>query len=130
MPKKELSFTDKFKNSCCIILTIIALGTSAFAIEKYFAKTSDVQAAVTKLDKNDQSLNQRIEIGIIDDQIFQQEQEIQRIEDWQRYAQRKEKTILTPIERDTLEKAKTRKAKLEKRKEDKIKEYENGNGNH
>lgn len=130
MVKKEPSTSEKVKVFLGIIVAIIMIGGSVFGIEKYFAKTSVVKAAVVELKNNDQSLSERLEISIMDDQIFQQEQTIQRIEDWKRFEQRKIEPELTPIEKDTLDKAKKRLSELEFRKEDKIKQYENGNGTH
>lgn len=125
MAKKESTVIEKVKFVFYIIIGSIIIGTALFGVDRHYAKTSEVNAAVSQSVNGDKSLNQRIEIGILDGQIFQQEQTIQRIEDWQRYAQRKEQPVLTPIEKETLQKAKTRKAQLENRKEDKIKAYEN-----
>jgi len=127
LAKKESSILKKAGIIISIIVGIVVIVPSIIGVDKYFAKTTDVEKVVVELKNTDQSLNQRIEIGIIDDQIFQQEQTIQRIEDWQRYAQRKEQPILTPIEKEILQKARMRKAQLEGKKEDKIKAYEKGN---
>jgi hypothetical protein len=126
LPKKETSTLKKTGMIISAIVGIIIIVPTIFKTYDHFAKTDDVEKVVVELECTDRTLSQRIEIGILDDQIFQQEQTIQRIEDWQRYAQRKEQPVLTPIEEETLEKAKTRKAKLEVRKEDKIKAYEEG----
>jgi len=127
LAKSKSTFSDKMKFILYVIIALITIGGSAFAIEKYFAKESQVQAAVADLKSSDASLSDRIELSIIDDQIFQQEQTIQRIEDWRRFEQRKEEPELTLIEKDTLKKAKKRLTDLEKRKEEKIKRYEDGN---
>ena len=84
---------------------------------------------MAELKSSDNLISQRLELSIIDDQIFQQEQTIQRIEDWQRFEQRKIEPELTPIEKDTLIKAKKRLKILENKKEEKIKQYENNDGN-
>ena len=107
-----------------VIVAVIMIGGAFFGVEKYFAKTSEVKAAVVELKSSDQSISERLEISIMDDQIFQQQQTIQRFEDWQRFEQRTAAPVLTPIEQETLEKAKKRLFVLEQRKADKIKAYE------
>jgi hypothetical protein len=127
LAKKESTTLKKTGIIVTIVAALLAvIVPSVLKAYDHFAKTEYVEKAVVKLENTDQSLSQRIEIGIIDDQIFQQEQTIQRIEDWQRYAQRKDQPVLTPIEKETLQKARARKAQLENRKEDKIKQYESG----
>jgi hypothetical protein len=129
MPRAKATSLEKAKFIVYIVLAAITMLGAIFGVERYFAKESEVQAAVSELQKSDNSLSQRVEIAIIDDQIFQQEQTIQRFEDWQRFEQRKVEPELTPIEKETLAKAKDRLEKLEQRKEEKIKQYENGDGN-
>ena len=126
MPEKESSIIDKVKFVIYIILGSIAIGSAFFGVEKYFAKEGEVKVTVSQLEQSDQSLSERLEISIIDDQIFQQEQTIQRIEDWKRFEQRTVEPELTPIEKDTLLKAKKRLEELENRKVNKIKKYEDG----
>jgi hypothetical protein len=120
MPRAKATSLEKAKFIVYIVLAAITMLGAIFGVERYFAKESEVQAAVSELQKSDNSLSQRVEIAIIDDQIFQQEQTIQRFEDWQRFEQRKVEPELTPIEKETLAKAKDRLEKLEQRKEEKI----------
>jgi len=124
LAKKETSTLEKIKMIFGVIVAVIMIGGAFFGVEKYFAKTSEVKAAVVELKSSDQSISERLEISIMDDQIFQQQQTIQRFEDWQRFEQRTAAPVLTPIEQETLEKAKKRLFVLEQRKADKIKAYE------
>jgi len=117
---------DKVKFIIYIILGVIAIGSAFFGIEKYFAKDNEVKEVFQQLGSSDRSLSERLEISIIDDQIFQQEQTIQRIEDWKRFEQRTVEPELTPVEKDTLIKARKRLKDLEERKLEKIKHYEDG----
>ena len=126
MVKKETSSIEKVKFIFFIILGSITIGGTLFGIERYFAKTRDVRAVDVQSKNRDKSLTEIIDISIINGQIFQQEQTVQRIEDWKRFEQRKEEPELSPIETETLIKAKKRLTYLEERKEEKIKHYENG----
>jgi hypothetical protein len=113
------------KSVVYILLAIVTIGGTAFGVEKYFAKASDVAATTAKLENSDKLINQRLEISIIDDQIHREQMQIQRIEDWGKIEQRTEVPKLTIIEAEVLDKAKVRLEKLEKRKVDKINQYEN-----
>lgn len=126
MAKKESKPLDKIKSVVYILLAIVTIGGTAFGVEKYFAKASDVAATTAKLENSDKLINQRLEISIIDDQIHREQMQIQRIEDWGKIEQRTEVPKLTIIEAEVLDKAKVRLEKLEKRKVDKINQYENG----
>ena len=106
---------EKVKNIFYIVLAVIAVTTALFTIERHFAKSKEVE-----------NIDDRLDISIIDDQIFQQEQAVQRIEDFQRYEQRTVEPELTPIEKDTLKKARERLDTLKNRKEEKINAYEKG----
>ena len=126
MAKKETNSFEKVKFIVYIILAIIGIGSALFGIEAYFAKEKDVNEVVKSLKDTEKSLTERVEMGIIDDQIFQQEQTIQRIEDWQRFEQRSIEPELTPIEEETLVKARERLNLLKNRKEEKLQHYKNG----
>jgi hypothetical protein len=125
LAKKESKPLDKIKSVVYILLAIVTIGGTAFGVEKYFAKASDVAATTAKLENSDKLINQRLEISIIDDQIHREQMQIQRIEDWGKIEQRTEVPKLTIIEAEVLDKAKVRLEKLEKRKVDKINQYEN-----
>ena len=129
--KKESTTIDKVKFVFYIISAVIIIITAIFAVDKYFAKSEMVNTLSDEfkqryndLVKKDTLINERVDIAIIDDQIFQQEQTIQRIEDWKRFEQRVDEPQLSPIEKETLEKTKLRLDTLRKRKEEKIKQYE------
>lgn len=129
--KKESTTIDKVKFVFYIVVAVVTILGAIFAVDKYFAKSEMVNTLSDELKqrydalvKKDVLINERVDISIIDDQIFQQEQTIQKIEDWQRFEQRAVEPELTPIERETLDKAKTRLETLRTRKEDKIRQYE------
>lgn len=125
MAKKEVSLMEKVKFVFYIILGSIIIGTTLFGIDRHYAKTSAVEVAVIKSENGDKSLQELVDITIKNSEVFQQEQTIQRIEDWKRYEQRKEEPVLTPIEKETLEKAKKRLAELKSSREEQIKHYKN-----
>ena len=106
---------EKVKTIFYVILAVIAIVSALFAVERYFAKSVEVE-----------HIDERLDISIIDDQIFQQEQAVQRIEDFQRYEQRTVEPELTQIEKEVLKKAEDRLIELKSRKEEKINAYEKG----
>ena len=91
MPKKETSPIEKVKFILYIIMGSITIGGTLFAIERHFAKTSEVKAAIVQSENGDKSLKELIDISITNSEIFQQEQTIQRIEDLKIFEQRKAK---------------------------------------
>jgi hypothetical protein len=124
LPKKESTVIEKVKFVFYIILGSIAIGSALFGIERHFAKTSEVANTKALSEEGDISLSERLEISIIDDQIFQQEQAVQRIEDFRRFEQRAIEPKLSLIEKETLDKHKKRLEGLKIRKEEKIKHFE------
>jgi len=124
LAKKESTTMDKVKFVFFIILGSITIGGTLFTVEKYFAKTSEVKSTIFKSEEGDISLSERLEISIIDDQIFQQEQAVQRIEDFNRFEQRTVQPELTIIEKETLKKTKKRLEELKIRRAEKIKHFE------
>ena len=113
---------DKLKVILGVITSIIFLVGIIVAVESYFAKNKDVETVVEKLEKNDELIQQRVDISIIDDQIFQQEQQIYRIKDLTSI-ERIEKPM-TPVEKEILDKNKKRLEELKQRREKKIERYE------
>jgi hypothetical protein len=69
-----MALKDMFKkvySFAIVLLAVIAIFGSVFAVQRYFAKTSVVNAQVQKLNNSDHLTNSRLEIAIVDDQIFQ-----------------------------------------------------------
>ena len=115
---------EKIKLWSCVIIAIVTIVGTIFAVERYFAKTSAVDKQVNELKNNNHLTNERLDIAITDDQIFQQEQTVQRIRDIKVFEQKKREPEMSQIEKETLKKAEDRLKELKKRKEDKLKSYE------
>ena len=114
---------SKTKNILTIMAVIVTFAGTLFAIEKYFAKTSDVNAFVQTLKDKDNKFEERIDIHIIDDKIFYQQQEIYRITDLATL-ERKNKEM-THIEKEILKKSENRLEELKEKRKLKIEQYEN-----
>ena len=124
----EKNTTDKIKTFFYIILALIAIGSAVFTlgsrVERYFAKTVVVDKNIEDLKYNDQLLNERLDISIIEDDIDYQQRQIQRIEDWKRVEQKTVEPELTIVEKEVLEKAKKEIERLEKERLEKKRVYE------
>ena len=114
---------DYIKNTFYIILSLATLGGIVFSIDKYFAKTSQVESKVIELKANDESLAERLDISIEDDRIYQQQQQISRIKDLTTI-ERKERD-LTNAEEEILREKKKRLEELKKAREQKLEYYRN-----
>jgi hypothetical protein len=107
------------KKASLILGIIISLGIIigfSFRTYNHFAKKVDV----VELKKVDHLLAETIEMGNIEHQIYQQEQQIQRFDDIPVMRNRE----LTEVEKEEREKKKTRLKKLEKKREIKEEYYE------
>ncbi len=107
-----------------IIGGVYAFGGAIIVIEKYFAKTDEVDTVVNKLEETDELINERVDLSIMNDHINREEQNIQRMKDLRMYEQRTIEPDLSLIEKEVLEKAENRLVKLRKVREGKIKIYE------
>ena len=114
--------TENIKTFFYIILSLIALGGAVFGIERYFAKSQQVEKEVQRLEKHDKLFEERLEIGILDDRIYQQRQEVYRIRDLTSI-ERKERD-LTEAEKEILKKKKGELEKWETKRDEKIRYYE------
>jgi len=106
------------KNTFYIILSLIAIGGALFGIERYFAKSEQVQ----KLESHDKLFEERLDISILDDRIYQQSQQISRIQDLT-MVERTERA-LTEAEKEVLKNKKEELEELKRNREQKIKYYE------
>lgn len=118
------SQADKTNTYLKIIVSIIAIVGAIIAVNSYFAKTKDVEQEIIKFETNDHLLNERLDISITDDQIFQQQQQIQQMEIKHTFEQKAQVPELTPMEKEALEQAQKRLKKLEEEKAAKIKKYD------
>jgi len=111
-----------------LYLAVFVVAASAIGVvltvDRYFAKSGDVEKAVEVLKTSDELIEERLDISIIDDQIAQQQNYIQRMEDWNVFEQKAQEPQLTQLEEETLEKAKERLEELKKKKEQREKQYQ------
>jgi len=119
--------TNKIKTIATIILIFVTLTGTLFAVEKYFAKTSYVDTSIKILENKDNKLEERLDINIIDDQIFYQQQQVYRIKDLATL-ERKEKEM-THIEKELLKESQNRLEELKEKRKKKIEQYENKKNN-
>ncbi len=117
MPAKKVLKSEKIKTILYIIIAGIAIIGAIIGVNNYFAKTEDIEA-------KHQLIDERLDIAIIDDQIFQQEQQIQRIENFRMFEQKTIEPELTLIEKEVIEKNRERLKELKDKKAEKIKRYE------
>ncbi len=122
---------DKVKVILAIIVALIAIIGTILTVDKYFAKSEDVEKAVQLIEKEHKELenkdnlaSERLDISITDDQIFQQEQHLQQMKNLRIFEQRTEMPELTPMEKEAIKSAEERLDNLRIQKVEKIKRYE------
>ena len=122
---------EKIKLIVTIIIAIGALVGIVLAVDSYFAKSEDVGVAIKSieaehedLEAKDELVQERLDISITDDQIFQQRQHIQQMRNYHIFEQKEEIPPLTSMEEDALKKANKRLDDLVKVKDAKIEKYE------
>ena len=122
---------EKIKIIIAIVVAVITMIGTILTIDKYFAKTEEVKKAVEKIDKEhaeledqDRLVQERLDISITDDQIFQQQQQILQMKNYYIFEQKKDIPEMTPMEIEAIKNAEERLEKLEKVKVEKIKRYE------
>ncbi|MHA1469477.1 MAG: hypothetical protein ACTSSP_02815 [Candidatus Asgardarchaeia archaeon] len=107
-----------------LIIGIITIGGTLFAIEKYFAKDAEVKEEVKVRVENDELINERVDMAISDDRVFQQQQHIQQMKNYQVFEQKKEPAPPTPMEKEALKQAEARLSELVIERQVKGKRYE------
>lgn len=112
--------TEIIKAIAGFIIASITIVGAIFAIERYFAKSEEV----VSLKNTDQLINERLDISIIDDQIYQLEQQISKIKDWNQFEQKAPVPELTPIEKEILDKTEQKLKELKEEKISRQKAYE------
>jgi hypothetical protein len=98
---------EKLKVILAIVVSLIVIFGVVLAVVNYFAKQSDLSL-----------VGERLDISIVDDQIFQMEQDILRM----KIEMRKEP--MTDQEKELLTVQRQRLDELKGRREDKLKDYE------
>jgi len=117
---KKTKFIDTLKIIIYITIGGITIGGTIVGIDHYFAKSTEVEV----LKNRDQLFEERIDISIVNDRIYQTRQQIQRIEDKRILQYDPEPKDFTITEKEWLEKEKKELERLEKEKEEKIKTYD------
>jgi len=102
----------KIKIIASIVVAIIAVITALFAIERYFAKNSTVSL-----------IDERLEISILEDRIYEKERDIERIRDLNVF-QRVENPEPTEAEKEIIKKSEDRLEELKEQRSIKIEQYE------
>ena len=122
---------EKVKLIAGIIIAIATIVGIILGVDRYFAKSGDVAVQVKemeedhrKLEIKDELVQERLDISISDDHIFQQQQHIQQLKNHHIFEQRKEIPKLTSMEKEAMKNAIERLEKLKKARGNKIKRYE------
>ncbi len=115
---------EKVKLIAGIIIALATIAGIVLGVDRYFAKSGEAEKDHKKLEIKDELVQERLDISISDDHIFQQQQHIQQLENHHIFQQRKEIPELTSMEKKAMENARERLEKLQKEKESKIKRYE------
>jgi len=122
---------EKVKLITGLILAFVAIIGTILTVDGYFAKSEDVNEQVKmiedehkELEGRDKLVQERLDISITDDQIFQQEQQIQQMKNFHIFEQKQEIPEMTPMEKEALKNAEGRLGELKKVKAAKIKRYE------
>ena len=122
---------DKVKIIIVIVLAAITIIGTVLTVDKYFAKTEDIETHVKtiekehlKLESRDELVQERLDISITDDQIFQQQQQIQQMVNYHIFEPKSQITEMTPMEKEAMKNAEDRLDNLKVKKAAKIKRYE------
>ena len=104
---------DAIKFAGWIIFGLISLATVVISVNAYFAKTIQVEAVEDRLD-----------LKIVDDRVFQQEQQIQQMRNYTVFQRQESEPEFTPMEIETLKKAEERLYDLKAEKNRKEQAYQ------
>lgn len=115
---------DKVKIIVIIVLAVITVVGTVLTVDKYFAKAEDVKIVVEAIESRDELVQERLDISITDDQIFQQQQQIQQMKNYHIFEQKEEIPEMTSMEKEAMKNAEERLSSLKVKKADKIKRYE------
>jgi hypothetical protein len=89
-----------------IVITLATIATVIVSINAYFAKSTEVGI-----------VEERLDLKIVDDRIFQQEQQIQQMKNYQIFQRAEPEPELTPMEEEAIRQAETRLRQLEQERE-------------
>jgi len=108
------------KSYAVVITALTVIIGGALSVNQNFAKSTDV----AKLQSHDELLGERLDISIVDDQIFQVEQQIQQMQNYSIFEQRADPTPPTPMEEQALYFEQQRLEELKVEKKRRIESYE------
>lgn len=125
----------KIKIVIAIVIGLITISGAIIGFENYFAKDAevkedvqavkeDVKEEVKVREENDELINERVDLAISDDRVFQQEQQIQQMENYQIFEQRSAPVDPTPMEKEALKQAGVRLGALKAQRAKKVRRYE------
>ena len=77
-----------------ILFSLISLATVVISIDAYFAKSIQVDA-----------VQERLDLQITEDRVFQQQQQIQQMKNYQIFERQQSEPELTPLEAEAIKKA-------------------------
>jgi hypothetical protein len=122
---------EKVKLVVGLIIAAATIIGIILGVDGYFAKSGDVAVQVKAIEEEhkgletrDELVQERLDISISDDHIFQQQQHIQQLKNLNIFEQRKKISKLTAMEAEALKNAEERLEKLKKDKSLKIIRYE------
>lgn len=122
---------DKVKIIIGLFVAAITIIGTVLTVDKYFAKAGDVEKTVKiieeehkELEIKDELVQERLDISITDDQIFQQKQQIQQMKNYHIFEQKAEIPEMTPMEKEAMKNAEIRLGELKLEKVMKIQRYQ------
>ena len=113
---------EKVKLIIGIVVGLFAIGGSLLAVTSYFATAEDVEEKHIQLERTDALIAERMEIAIIEDRIYQQQQSKNRIED--KIVMQTVPREPTEAEKEAVREKEEEIARLEKERDEKQKFYE------
>lgn len=100
---------EKIKLIIGIIIGVATICGIVIGFDRYFAKSEDVESQVKeieaehkKLEIRDELVQERLDMAITDDQIFQQQQQIQQMKNLHIFEQKAELKEMSPMEKEAL----------------------------
>lgn len=122
---------DKVKIIIGLLVAAITIIGTVLTVDKYFAKAGDVEETVKIIEKEhkeleikDELVQERLDISITDDQIFQQKQQIQQMKNYHIFEQKAEIPEMTSMEKEAMKNAEIRLGELKLEKVMKIQRYQ------
>jgi len=96
-----------------ILFSLISLVGVIISVNAYFAKSVEVDAVQEQLD-----------LKVTDDRVFQQQQQLQQMRNYQVFKRQEPEPDLTPMETEAIKKAEERLEELKAEKERRVQAYQ------